>query len=318
MKTKKLAAIVLFLLLLAALAAAGVTVYSTVQKIYTNTMGEIQNIQTVLADMQEQVISLQQTTSTLTHYYDFDYTWMEETPALIAHAGGGIGEATYTNSRDALIASYEAGHRVFEIAFDLTVDNALVASHGETKWRKLIGDEELVYSKKNIIRTPLCGQYRAMTLEDVVDFLSDYPDAYLITDSKYDDRSTVMLQFSQLVKYAEDIDPDVLERIIPQIYSEEMLDWVMAVYPFRSVIYTLYKNAWTPESVFNFCRTSGVRFVTMPCKSFKPEIAGLLDQLDISIAVHTTNSEEDVNAFFENGVDMIYTDFLMPDMFPTL
>lgn len=318
MNKKKLAVIALSLLLLIAVTAAGVAAYTAAQQIYRSTMAEIRDIQASLADMQLQVSSLEQTTNTLAHHYDLDYSWMEEVPALIAHAGGGIDGVTYTNSRDAFIANYAAGHRIFEIDFDLTDDNALVASHGETKWHLLTGDEELIYSKKNFVKTPVCEQYQGMTVEDVIDLMTEHPDAYLITDTKYSDRSTVMLQFSQLVKYAEDIDPDVLDRIIPQIYTEEMLDWVMAVYPFRSVILTLYKSKMAPEAALEFCRTSGVRFVTMPCKSFTPEIAGLLDQLDISIGVHTTSSAEDAQAFFENGVDMVYTDFLTPDMFPEL
>ena len=318
MNKKKRLTILAAVALLIILGACGVFGYSFAKRVYTNAMREIESIQTTLSTVQQQIASLEQATSSLAHVYDFDYSWMEEVPPLIAHAGGGIEDATYTNSREAFEANYEIGHRIFEIDFDLTDDSALIASHGETKWRKITENESLIYSEKNFLETPIYGKYQPMTYQDVVDLMARYPDAYLVADTKYYDRSTVMLQFSQLVKYAEDIDPDILDRIIPQIYNEEMLDWVMAVYPFRSVIFTLYKAKWTPESVLEFCRSSGVRFITMPCKSFRPEIADLFDQLDISIAVHTTNSEEDVNAFFENGVDMIYTDFLMPDMFPTL
>ena len=45
-----------------------------------------------------------------------------------------------------------------------------------------------------------------------------------------------MLAFSQLVYCAKNTHPEVLERLIPQIYNEDMLSWVCAVYPFRSVI----------------------------------------------------------------------------------
>lgn len=317
MNKKKRFNILLALALVIILGACGVLGYSFAKRVYANAMHEIESIHTTLADMQEQISSLKQTTSTLVHYYDFDYSWMEEVPALIAHAGGGIEDVTYTNSAEAFHASYAAGHRIFEIDFDLTDDGAMVASHGEKKWRKITESESLVYSEENFLSALIYGKYQPMTCEDVIDLLVEYPDAYLITDTKYSDRSTVMFQFSRMVKYAEEIDPDILDRIIPQIYSEEMLDWVMAVYPFRSVIYTLYKEpAWTVESVLEFCRTSGVRFVTMPYKSFKPEIAGLWDQQNISIAVHTTSDEADANRFFQDGVDMIYTDFLTPDLFP--
>ena len=47
-------------------------------------------------------------------------------PKFIAHAGGGIGNLSYTNSRDALDTNYRHGHRFFELDLDWTKDDKLV------------------------------------------------------------------------------------------------------------------------------------------------------------------------------------------------
>ncbi|HIL62954.1 MAG TPA: hypothetical protein EYG42_05830, partial [Porticoccaceae bacterium] len=44
----------------------------------------------------------------------------------IAHAGGQIGNTTYTNSIDALNVNYDIGFRIFEMDFSFTSDQQLV------------------------------------------------------------------------------------------------------------------------------------------------------------------------------------------------
>ena len=50
-------------------------------------------------------------------------------PKYIAHAGGGIGGASYTNSRDAFDANYRRGFRFFETDLNWTSDDQLVLIH---------------------------------------------------------------------------------------------------------------------------------------------------------------------------------------------
>ena len=41
------------------------------------------------------------------------------------------------------------------------------------------------------------------------------------------------------------------------------------IYPFKSVIFTLYAIEWDAVSVLKFCEDSGVRFITMKDSSLK-------------------------------------------------
>jgi len=239
----------------------------------------------------------------------FDYSWVDRTPPYIAHACGGINGLTYTNSREAFVYNYELGQRVFEIDFNLTNDGVLIASHDENIWRNLTGSE-LDYTLENFNQQPIHGSYESLTCAEVIELMAAYPDAYVVTDTKATTQSEVLLAFSQLVHCAKQTHPEVLERIIPQIYNEDMLSWISAVHPFRSVIFTLYQLRWTPEAILNFCMNSGVRFITMPADQVNDDVLKLWDTLGIHIAVHTINDPSEAEMLFDKGVDMIYTDFL--------
>jgi len=240
---------------------------------------------------------------------NYDYSWVDNVPPYIAHACGGIGDATYTNSREAFIHNYELGQRVFEIDFNLSDDGVLIASHDEQIWRSLTGSD-LPYSSENFYSTRLLDGYESLSCREVIELLAAYPDAYVVTDTKATTQEEVMLAFSQLVHCAKQVHPEALDRIIPQIYHEEMLPWISAVHPFRSVIFTLYQLRWMPDAILNFCMNSGVRFITMPADQVTEEVLRLWDTVGVHIGVHTINDPGEAKALFDMGVDMLYTDFL--------
>ena len=199
----------------------------------------------------------------------------------------------------------------FEIDFNLANDGVLIACHSEDDWRRMTGST-LPYESRHFDEQPLCGQYESLNAQEVIELLTEHPDAYIITDTKDTTQTEVMLAFSQLVYLAQKTHPEVLARIIPQIYNEDMLPWVEAVYPFPSIIYTLYQVLWTPESVLDFCMNSGVRFITMPQDQVTEEALRLWDTLGIRVGVHTVNDPLQAQQLFDLGVDMLYTDFLTP------
>lgn len=241
----------------------------------------------------------------------YNYDWVNSAAPYIAHACGGIDGNTYTNSREAFIYNYEQGQRVFEIDFNLSSDGALIAAHDEDTWKSKAGTD-LPYTLENFDQLPLMGKYESLNAGEVVELLAAYPDAYVVTDTKGNAKIETMLAFSQLVYCAKNTHPEVLDRIIPQIYNEEMLRWVNAVHPFRSVIFTLYQIPWTSEEILDFCMESGVRFITIPRDLVLQEVIDIWDTLGIQVGVHTINDPEEAKRLLDMGVDMIYTDFILP------
>ena len=260
----------------------------------------------------EKIHAVQQKVNSITpEPYFFDDSWIEK-GCYIAHAFGGIDGFTYTNSLEAFKQNYSLGHRVYEVDMDYTQDDySVLLSHHEDHWREITGTvPEVPYTKDSFLNSVIYEKYTPLDLSGLISILAEYPDIFIITDTKYSDRTSVIMQFSQIVREAQAVDPAILDRIVPQIYNEEMFWTLMSVYPFRSVIFTLYQTAWSSESVYDFCFRSGVRCITMPVEDVTPDILSLWKTLGIRVAVHTVNDESSAEQLFREGVDLIYTDFL--------
>lgn len=302
-------------LVVAAAAFAGAKLFVKARGIYAGFSDKIHRISRTVEHLDEKADRLEAAVLRLDRPYAFDDSWVQNNPPFIAHAMGGVDELTYTNSLEAFEHNYALGHRVFEVDFDLTeTEHMLVASHSTEDWREMTGlDENAVFSREAFKQTPLYGKYTPLDYQDVIRLMVQYPDIYVVTDTKYQDYFSVLLGFSQLVRYADSVDPTVLDRIIPQIYNEDMLSWVMDVYPFKSIIFTLYATSWTPQSVYEFCAESGVRFITMWADAVTEDIMTLWNTLGIQVGAHTCNDPAQIDALRELGVDVIYTDFVGPE-----
>lgn len=286
------------------------------KSLYERLASKLNYITEVVYLMEEDLEDVRYTVSRGLAHYDFDYTWVEEYK-LVAHAMGDIEGHEYTNSLEAFEENYARGYRVFEVDFGLSDPEwTMICLHDEQQWREQTGvGKSVPCSYEQFMLSKIHGKYTTMDYRDVIDLMIQYPDIYIITDTKYSQQQDVIFQFSQIVKYALEKDASVLERLIPQIYHENMLQWVMAVHPFRSVIYTLYATEWTQESVQAFCERSGVGMVTMWASLAKPEIVDAWKQEGIHTAVHTVNHEQEAHDCFNRGVQLVYTDDLNPDEF---
>lgn len=251
--------------------------------------------------------------------YFFDYTWAKQSP-YIAHALGGILGNTYTNSHEAFLLNYSLGQRVFEIDIDTTDDGQLVLLHKQNDWRSRANIDGVSvnirdFTYNNFKSSLMDGKYHTLSLDDMLELMAEYPDVYIITDTKATDPQVVNAQFSNLVEKVQSIDGSLLQRIIPQIYNEAMLDELMAVHNWGSIIYTLYADPdWTDQTVADFMKRTGVNFITLWGEwCTKERIAFWQEQNpEIIVAAHTINDLDVANNLREIGVDLIYTDFLTP------
>lgn len=254
-----------------------------------------------------------------TTHYDFDYSWVES-QKTVCHGLGALGSSkskTYSNSLDAFKTNYELGQRIFEVDFDITEDLVTVCNHDEAFWRQNANiSDDVAFTHDNFMNSLIYEKYEPLDYAGIINLLNECKDAYIITDTKYLDKDKIYLQFSQLVNYAKKIDPSILDRIVPQIYNEEMLSYVMNIYPFKSIVYTLYQTEWTAEGVAEFCNETGIKYVTVASEYLEKHEANLWNAYGINIAVHTINDLDEANDFINNyGVKMIYTDELLPSQF---
>ena len=244
--------------------------------------------------------------------YDFDYSWVDG-QRYIAHAMGGIDNEKYTNSKEAFELNYQKGFKIFECDFDyIEGENIIFLSHGENEWRERFWMKDTPYNAENFLNTRFFGKYTTLSLSDFIQIMADYKDVYMILDTKRYDDEGVNFTYSEIINKAKETDPSILDRMIPQIYTEDMLKKVMELHPFKSMIFTLYQTSWSPESVAEFCSSSGIRFVTVVYYLVNEDMINFWHNHGIKVGVHTRNKEERAKELFDMGVDLIYTDFLEP------
>lgn len=243
----------------------------------------------------------------LTSNNTYQYTWTSN--PFIAHAFGGIDGKAYTNSLEAFETNYSKGHRVFEADLIFTSDGHLVAKHdwNDNPDKQPLSLQQFKAKKIRKIFTPL-------DFNEIANLMSKYKDIYLVTDTKETDLNTVKQQFEVIINTAKKIDPSIAERIIPQIYNEEMLPVIMNIYDFKSVIYTLYQTNSPKEEVIKFASDNGIKVITMS-KDY-PDLTDFVSKLaqeKIYTYVHTVNDINVINNLKSQGVHGFYTDFASPD-----
>lgn len=240
---------------------------------------------------------------------------------VVAHAMGGIHNYTYTNTLDAFIANYEQGTRVFEADLLLTSDDKLVARHEWTaNMSKLLGQQSVLPAAKqgtvlnyeDVMSSPVLELYSPLDIDKIMDLMVIYPDAYIVTDTKELEPELVTKQFQLIVEAAEKKDPALLQRIVPQIYSRDMLEVVNKVYAFPEVIFTLYQTQDSDEVVIDFASQTGVD-ITMPTVRATKSFVRKLKNAGARVYVHTVNDEKEISELSRMGVDGFYTDFVSED-----
>lgn len=142
--------------------------------------------------------------------------------------------------------------------------------------------------------------------------MQKYPDIYIVTDMKQLDDSYISVQFEHIVNTAEKIDITLLDRIIPQIYNEEMFKTIMNIYDWKSVIYAIYNlnTNFSQEKVTNFLITNGINVITTNIKHTPKVFADKLIKNNKLIYLYTLNDSEKVELWKSRGIYGFYTDFL--------
>jgi len=238
---------------------------------------------------------------------------------VISHAMGGINDHAYTNSYEAFIANYEKGNRVFEVDLLLTEDGKLVARHEWTQhMTELLQQEDELPKDRQAVRlsyeefkqSKILGGYDPLSWTDIMDLMERYPDIYIVTDTKEQEAEDMKHELAMLVNSAKARNPQLLERVVPQIYNQPMLQMVKEIYNFPSLIYTLYATKDTDEEVIDFVSKNAIEAVTIPEQRVTRTFLSKLKKAGAATYVNTINETYDVSKLKRMGVNGFYSDFL--------
>jgi len=236
----------------------------------------------------------------------------------VAHGLGFIDGHYVTNTMEAFEENYKRGFRVFEVDLIMTSDNRLIARHdwtlGHYGW---LGQEAPAVEEPlpfdEVIRLKINGEYNAPSWEQLLEIMQKYPDVYFVTDTKDKDEANVRKSFSYIVETTKEVDPSLLDRIIPQIYDQPMLGYINSYHVFNEVIYTLYhhtnENIPTPAELSEWCVQNHVTAVAGLPFRLTEEMQSALNEKNIVMYTHTINNPEEAEAFRTRGIG-VYTDYL--------
>jgi len=254
--------------------------------------------------------------------YLFSRPWYERY-RVVTHALGTTQEGDLgTNSLEAFLYNYKRGQRVFEADVQIASDDVCVLRHD---WETDLGqgnafgwteNDKAVPTSQEFLDAPILGKYTPLTLTQWFAIMEEHKDIYFITDTKYS--PDVNGQFTAFVKAAVDYGyEDVLDRVIVQIYYKEMYDEVMAVYPFKNFIWTMYYIQWPgSEVVIPFMEENQIPVLVMPYDSWYPgldQYDSLVNKESIHVYVHTIDEESMAQSYLET-VDGIYSDVITEKM----
>lgn len=238
---------------------------------------------------------------------------------MIAHAGGGIDGKTMTNSLEALNLAKENGFKLIEIDFQLTSDDVLVLKHDWSKESAVVLEQPVTSEPWQILdcetfkNTKVYRKYTTMTIEDLINWMDENPEIYIVTDSKEATEELIVKQFSRIVQACNG-DESILDRFIVQIYNDDMLAVVKSIYDFPNVLYTIYQIAEPSEEFFHkladYCMENNIKVVTIPKDYLWQPFIDILTEHDLIIYTHTINTITELERAVNMNVHGIYTDFL--------
>jgi len=247
--------------------------------------------------------------------------WIEH--KLIAHALGDIDDKIYTNSLEALIESIEEGYKLVEADILLTNDHQLVLRHDWQIERFIkfnqpfIDDGSGIYipSLDEFANNKIYDKYTPMTFNDLLKFMQEYKDFYVVTDTKYLKPEEYLPQFDLIIKEINSVDPKLLNRFIIQFYNLDMYYNLKETYPFKDYIFTIYAVNITNEEIIDFLNQNQLKYLTMYEGRITPEFIDELAGYGIFTLTHTINDINKVYEYLGIGLDGFYTDtVLMEDI----
>lgn len=234
---------------------------------------------------------------------------------MVLHAMGEIDGLPYSNSKEAFEKHYSNGQRIFETDFCLTADDRMVARHdwGEG-WQDGI-DEEHIPTESIFLSKPIYGKYTPLSLEDVIRLMQQYPDAYIVSDTKDEQADLARKEIGIIVQTAKEMQAEeVLDRFVVQIYSPTMYESIKDLHHFPNYIFTLYM-IWTKDegeftSYCRFCNANGIKTIAMWDYRLRdnPHLAEIAKEYGVEIYVHTVNDQTTAEEAKELGASGIYTD----------
>jgi len=210
-----------------------------------------------------------------------------DAPVLIAHGGGGLPEATTSNSLEALQRSKAVGFCLIEVDFDLSNDEVQL--------------DRKMKDGSPILRDDL-SNLTPMTLADLVAWMAKNPTIRIVTDTK-DSNEKLIARLSQT---------GLKEQLIVQVYQADQYQ-IARNAGFDTIILTLYQSTMSDDEILEFAKANRPFAVTIPRKrATNGNLPERLHEEGVQVLINTINDVWEGKAFLKRGISGFYSDTLMP------
>ncbi len=242
---------------------------------------------------------------------------------MVTHAMGAVREAKYntcyTNSKEALLQNINLGARIFEVDFGFSTDEQLTVVHN---WKRNAGGARMSleeYLSRKIMGTPVtASNFTPMTVEELLEAMVVNKDMVIITDTKSSQYTNeeAKAQIQQLITKANALDPDLILRIVPQVYDKKSYKLLEEVYHFQNVIFTAYNTDMTGDQILKYVTSKdNIKVITAPDGDERFDEAHIqaLHESGLYLYNNTINDYDFYTELRGIGVDGVYTDLLLQD-----
>jgi len=229
---------------------------------------------------------------------------------LIAHALGGIGGVTYSNSREAFELWYGRGRRWFEADLALTADRQLVCFHSGVEL--LLRLESAVGSAtlERFLSWRVAGTYTPLSLRGLLELLRDRPDAFVFLDPGMLTPAIV----EGLHAAVDAVGPKVRRQLLVEFYAPEDLaalrESEVRRGRFGAVVLATYQWGPSEEELVRLVTAERIPVVVLGSASASRALVERLHGAGARVVLHTVNDPALARAWLAAGVDGLMTDFL--------
>ena len=204
---------------------------------------------------------------------------------VITHAGG-IQGLKYLNCMEAFDLYYENGNRVFEYDVCMYADNNFKMSH--------------VLNQDSVID----GRFHSINIDLVLFYMQRYKDLYIVFDCKFKNK---MAFASYLLEYTSD--PEILERIIIQVFNESEINEIRSVYAFQLLYVCMRESNY--NEIAKICCNYKVYAVSIPYVSLKERLGWtVFNECNICTFVFTINTVSEYQTVCELKHTGAFSNFL--------
>ena len=195
-----------------------------------------------------------------------------------------------------------------EIDLQRTSDGVLVCAHD---WTDVLVSQTDPMTEEEFLAQKIQGRYTPMTAADLLRIMQENPQMYVVTDTKLKEPLSSVI--GDLVTLSEG-DPDILSRLIIQLYTGREKSEIQEIYPFadEQFIFTIY--GWGPWCLYvaQICNEENIGVITLPAGQMPGKDAALMKELGFTVYEHTVNRLDAAAEYLKLGISGFYTDCLTP------